>query len=171
MKIVNGEFYLPIRMTASSNPSPVKLKSKTPQLGLPEGLVADQGKIFVAHGTWKKNITNQSLNWKELKTVELALREFLPKLMEKKISSVLIRMDNTAAMFNINRKSASQSLYKILRRLLNWVDNHKLYLKAVHIPGDINKVTDSLRRMETNADYQIEQCVLKEAVTKLRFVS
>jgi hypothetical protein len=48
----------------------------------------------------------------------MALREFLPLLKEKGCSTVQIYSNNTAAVYNINRRVVSKSLAPSLQKLL-----------------------------------------------------
>jgi ribonuclease HI len=47
----------------------------------------------------------QTSNLKKLTAIYLALRHFLPLIKKSKYKKILIRMDNTVVMYNINRKS------------------------------------------------------------------
>jgi hypothetical protein len=64
----------------------------------------------------------QTPNLKELTVIYLAIHHFLPLIKKSKYKSILIRTDNTAAMYNINQQ----------------------------LPGRINITTNRLNRVEMN---------------------
>jgi hypothetical protein len=61
-------------------------------------------------GVWNKFMSNQSSNLRELSAIYQALISFLPILQLNKISVVQILIDNSTAMYNINRRAASKNL-------------------------------------------------------------
>jgi hypothetical protein len=74
-----------------------------------------------------------------------------------KEENILIRTDNTAAMYNINKKSGAMNLYCTARKIWKLSERNYLILKAVHIPGRINVTTDRLSRLEMSKDYYLNQ--------------
>jgi hypothetical protein len=69
----------------------------------------------------------------------------------------LIRTDDTAMMYNINKKSGAMNLYRTARKIWKLSERNYLILKAVHIPGRINVTTDRLSRLEMSRDYQLKE--------------
>jgi hypothetical protein len=89
---------------------------------------------------------NQTSNLKELTAIYLALRHFLPLIKKSRYKSILIGTDNTAAMYNINKKSGAMNLYRMSRKIWKLSEINCLQLKAAHIPGRINVATDRLSK-------------------------
>jgi hypothetical protein len=58
--------------------------------------------------------------------------------------NILIRTDNTVAMYNINKKSGGKNLYCTVRKIWKLSEKNSFTLKAVHIPGRINVMMDKL---------------------------
>ncbi len=88
------------------------------------------------------------INCLELLAVHLALRQFRPLLLGK---HVLVRTDNTAAVSYINRMGGirSRRMSQLARHLLLWSHTRLKSLRAVHIPGELNRAADALSRQLT----------------------
>ncbi len=88
------------------------------------------------------------INCLELWAVHLALRQFRPLLLGK---HVLVRTDNTAAVSYINRLGGIRShrMSQLARHLLLWSHTQFKSLRAVHIPGKLNRAADALSRQLT----------------------
>ncbi len=88
------------------------------------------------------------INCLELWAVHLALRQFRPLLLGK---HVLVRTDNTAAVSYINRLGGIRShrMSQLARHLLLWSHTQFKSLRAVHIPGQLNRAADALSRQLT----------------------
>jgi hypothetical protein len=82
--------------------------------------------IFM-HGRWKKKGTSNAL---ECKTVEQAIRRLRRWPEAESITSVVIRSDNTATCYNINRQAACDTLVPSLSSLLRFADRIGLQLTA-----------------------------------------
>ncbi|KAL0154035.1 hypothetical protein M9458_050694 [Cirrhinus mrigala] len=97
-----------------------------------------------ASGSW----TGPRLQWHidclELLAVLLALRRFRPMLRHK---HVLVRTDSTATVAYINHQGGLRSRrMSQLARHLTWLKS----LRAVHIPGELNRAADQLSRQSTH---------------------
>ncbi len=88
------------------------------------------------------------INCLELWAVHLALRQFRPLLLGK---HVLVHTDNTAAVSYINRLGGIRShrMSQLARHLLLWSHTQFKSLRAVHIPGQLNRAADALSRQLT----------------------
>ncbi len=77
-----------------------------------------------------------------------APRQFRPLLLGK---HVLVRTDNTAAVSYINRLGGIRShrMSQLARHLLLWSHTQFKSLRAVHIPGQLNRAADALSRQLT----------------------
>ncbi len=91
------------------------------------------------------------INCLELLAVHLALRQFRPLLLGK---HVLVRTDNTAAVSYINRMGGirSRRMSQLARHLLLWSHTRLKSLRAVHIPGELNRAADALSRQLTSPE-------------------
>ncbi len=88
------------------------------------------------------------INCLELWAVQLALRQLRPLLLGK---HVLVRTDNTAAVSYINRLGGIRShrMSQLAHHLLLWSHTQFKSLRAVHIPGQLNRAADALSRQLT----------------------
>ncbi|KAI2647969.1 Tyrosine recombinase slr0733 [Labeo rohita] len=79
----------------------------------------------------------------------LALRRFRPTLRHK---HVLVRTDSTATVAYINRQGGlrSRRMSQLARHLLLWSQTWLKSLRAVHIPGELNRAADQLSRQSTH---------------------
>ncbi|KAL0161328.1 hypothetical protein M9458_045053, partial [Cirrhinus mrigala] len=102
-----------------------------------------------ASGSWTGPRLLWHINCLELLAVLLALRRFLPMLRHK---HVLVRTDNTATVAYINRQGGlrSRRMSQLTRHLLLWSQTRLKSLRAVHIPGELNRAADQLSRQPTH---------------------
>ena len=98
-----------------------------------------------ARGVWSVSESCLHINFLELKAVRLALKSF-EHLCRDQI--VLIATDNTTVVSYIKKQGGmrSGSLCALLWRLLSWCHPRGITLKARHIPGQLNVITDKLSR-------------------------
>ncbi len=98
-----------------------------------------------AAGLWTGPQLQWHINCLELLAVWLALRRFRTLLHEKHI---LVRSDNTATVAYINHQGGlrSRRMSQLARHLLLWSQKHLRSLRAVHIPGELNRAADELSR-------------------------
>ncbi|KAL0149234.1 hypothetical protein M9458_055468, partial [Cirrhinus mrigala] len=89
------------------------------------------------------------INCLELLAVLLALRRFRPMLRHK---HVLVRTDSTATVAYINYQGGlrSRRMSQLARHLLLWSQKWLKSLRAVHIPGELNRAADLLSRQSTH---------------------
>jgi hypothetical protein len=114
------------------------------------------------HGRWKKKATSNAL---ECQAVERALRRLRQLPEAKAVSSVIIRSDNTATCYNINRRSACDTLLPALSRLLRFADSTGLQMTAEHVSG-LDKITaDRLSRISPGGDYALRMECLQHLQT------
>ncbi|KAL0165108.1 hypothetical protein M9458_040861, partial [Cirrhinus mrigala] len=102
-----------------------------------------------ASGSWTGPRLLWHINCLELLAVLLVLRRFLPMLRHK---HVLVCTDNTATVAYINRQGGlrSRRMSQLARHLLLWSQTRLKSLRAVHIPGELNRAADQLSRQPTH---------------------
>ncbi|KAI2656602.1 ORF V: Enzymatic polyprotein [Labeo rohita] len=102
-----------------------------------------------ASGSWTGPRLQWHINCLELLAVLLALRRFRPTLRHK---HVLVRTDSTATVAYINRQGGlrSRRMSQLARHLLLWSQTWLKSLRAVHIPGELNRAADQLSRQSTH---------------------
>ncbi|KAI2654497.1 ORF V: Enzymatic polyprotein [Labeo rohita] len=98
-----------------------------------------------ASGVWTGPRLLWHINCLELLAVLLALKRFRPLVQGK---HVLVRSDNTATVAYINHQGGVRSfrMSRLARHLWLWSQHRLRSLRATHIPGEANRVADSLSR-------------------------
>ncbi|KAI2648645.1 ORF V: Enzymatic polyprotein [Labeo rohita] len=102
-----------------------------------------------ASGSWTGPRLHWHVNCLELLAVFLALWRFLQMLRHK---HVLVRTDNTATVAYINHQGGlrSRRMSQLARHLLLWSQTRLKSLRAVHIPGELNRAADALSQQLTH---------------------
>ena len=71
------------------------------------GWGASLNAVHLVHGEWdQETLSKRSINWLELKAIDLALDHFLPMLAHK---SVMIHTDNTVCIYNLKKEGGTHS--------------------------------------------------------------
>lgn len=98
-----------------------------------------------ASGFWSPEEAMQSINWKELTAIALSLEAAGSSLSGQ---VVLIRTDNTTALWNVRRQghSSHSALVGVARRIWRWAMDHDVHLLIEHIRGVDNVDADRLSR-------------------------
>lgn len=106
-------------------------------------------------GMWTESEAAHSSNWRELSTVRLALDHWGSKLAGK---SVLVRSDNTTTIAYVNRFGGRyKDLLSVATALLTSSWALGMELKAVHIPGVLNVISDELSRLKDKSDWVLRR--------------
>ncbi len=102
--------------------------------------------------------TGPQLHWHinclELLAVHLALNRLKRRLRGE---HVLVRTDNTATVAYINRQGGlrSRRMSQLARHLLLWSRKHLRSLRAIHIPGLLNRTADELSRAALPGEWRL----------------
>ncbi|KAL0160837.1 hypothetical protein M9458_044562, partial [Cirrhinus mrigala] len=102
-----------------------------------------------ASGSWTGPRLQWHINCLELLAVLLALHRFRPMLRHK---HVLVRTDSTATVAYINHQGGlrSRCMSQLARHLLLWSQTWLNSLRAVHIPGELNRAAVQLSQQSTH---------------------
>ena len=98
-----------------------------------------------AMGLWTQSMEDYHINYLELKAIYLALKHFEPFLLG---CHVLIRTDNTAALYYLNKQGglSSRVMDQLAREMTLWCLPRLRSIRALHIPGLQNGGADLLSR-------------------------
>jgi ribonuclease HI len=114
---------------------------------------------LLMQGVWRKKRTSNG--W-ETAAVEKALRRMRQVYpASRSLKAITVRSDNTATVFNINRRQACDSLLQPLHSLLSYADRIGVQLRAQHVPGIDNGHADALSRISPSGDYSLSPEVLE----------
>ncbi len=105
-------------------------------------------------GVWTGPQLRWHINCLELLAVRLALSRLRGRLQGK---DVLVRTDNTATVAYINRQGGlrSRRMSQLARHLLLWSQKHLRSLRAIHIPGVLNRAADELSRAALPGEWRL----------------
>ncbi len=105
-------------------------------------------------GVWTGPRLRWHINCLELLAVRLALSRLRGRLQGK---DVLVRTDNTATVAYINRQGGlrSRRMSQLARHLLLWSQKHLRSLRAIHIPGVLNRAADELSRAALPGEWRL----------------
>ncbi len=111
-------------------------------------------------GVWTGPQWHWHINCLELLAVYLALGRLKGPLRGK---HVLVRTDNTATVAYINRQGGlrSRCMSQLARHLLLWSQKHLRSLRAIHVPGVLNRVADELSRAALPGEWRLHPQVVQ----------
>ena len=107
-------------------------------------------------------------NQRETAAVLKALTHFLPTLEAEKIRALTIQSDNMTTVCNLARQAAGASLLRMTRAIFSILTKADIRIRAKHIPGIENTLTDSLSRLDYAGDYELKQEVFLLAIHSLK---
>ncbi len=115
------------------------------------------GATFNGHavlGVWTGPQLHWHINCLELLAVHLALNRLKRRLRGE---HVLVRTDNSATVAYINRQGGlrSRRMSQLARHLLLWSRKHLRSLRAIHIPGLLNRTADELSRAALPGEWRL----------------
>ncbi len=115
------------------------------------------GATFNGHavsGVWTGPQLHWHINCLELLAVHLALNRLKRRLRGE---HVLVRTDNTATVAYINRQGGlrSRRMSQLARHLLLWSRKHLRSLRAIHLPGLLNRTADELSRAAHPGEWRL----------------
>ncbi len=111
-------------------------------------------------GVWTGPQLHWHVNCLEFLAVRLALGHLKGLLRGK---HVLVRTDNTATVAYINLQGGlrSRRMSQLSRHLLLWSQKHLRSLRAIHVPGVLNRVANELSRAALPGEWQLHPQVVQ----------
>ena len=99
-------------------------------------------------GLWSDREKRLDINVLELKTVSLALQRFQDQCQNQ---TVLVATDNSTVVAYINKQGGTHlvKMCALLWKFMTWCHHYHITLKARHIPGCLNMMTDLLSRLKS----------------------
>jgi ribonuclease HI len=112
-----------------------------------------------AWGAWSPLQRRMTSNIKELTAILLGLREWIRLLPSG--SALIVRSDNTAAVFTLQRWRGGQNRIATLRRIANLLSSRGISIRPVYLPGKQNETADELSRMGSAGEYSLTMASLR----------
>ncbi len=111
-------------------------------------------------GVWTGPQLHWHINCLELLAIRLALGRLKGPLRGK---HVLVRTDNTATVVYMNRQGGlrSRHMSQLACHLLLWSQKHLRSLRAIHVPGVLNRVADELSRAALPGEWRLHPQVVQ----------
>lgn len=138
-KTAHGQLFLWSKTTAEQHPELAKtICTDASDIGWG----ASTGIVTIA-GKWSLRQQLASINWRELKTVNIAISkwEFI------KNTPILILTDSSTIVAAIRKRaSRAEALQNLIRELAHLEKTRKLEVVAIHIQGELNDLPDKLSR-------------------------
>jgi ribonuclease HI len=117
-------------------------------------------------GLWTTNQKRMTSNHKELEAIRLGLRDATRWLSSG--SDIVVRSDNTAAVFAVQKWRAKQRRLETLRKMAKLMSNAKIRVTATYIPGVQNGAADRLSRMGESFDFKMTPATWSKVKTLTR---
>jgi hypothetical protein len=115
-----------------------------------------------AFGFWNEQERKNHINYLELLAAFFAIKCFASELSQ---CEVLLRLDNTTAIAYVNRAGGVQfpHLSELSRKIWEWCEERKIWLKASYIPSAENIETDrASRNVNADSEWELSQTMFKQ---------
>ncbi|KAA6388217.1 MAG: putative reverse transcriptase [Streblomastix strix] len=116
---------------------------------------------LIQHDCWSEREAEMTSNAKEIKAIYYGLLRFEQVFKKMQNQAVLIRSDNTTAVYDIRKWKAKESLTERIKQVFYLVKRLKLQITTIHIPGKLNSTTDSLSRLCRSGDYSLKDGMIQ----------
>ncbi|KAA6362952.1 MAG: putative Transposon Ty3-I Gag-Pol polyprotein, partial [Streblomastix strix] len=116
---------------------------------------------LIQHDCWSEKESEMTSNAKEIKAIYYGLLRFEQVFKKMQDQAVLIRSDNTTAVYDIGKWKAKESLIERIKQVFYLVKRLKLQTTTIHIPGKLNSTTDSLSRLCRSGDYSLKEGIIQ----------
>lgn len=117
-----------------------------------------------AHGAWKDNEKDLSINFLELTAAFFGLKCFANDLND---CQILLRIDNTTAISYINRMGGVQmkDLSYLAKEIWRWCEQRNIFIFASYITSEENAEADfESRKLESNTEFELSRAGFQKIV-------
>ena len=118
-------------------------------------------------GLWSQSENRNHINYLELLAATFAVKSFA-KLTKN--AHILLKMDNSTAIFYVNRMGGTHSpkLSNLAIQLWQWCLERNVTLTAEHLPGIENRIADEeSRTIRSTAEWQLHRATFQRIMQKL----
>lgn len=115
-----------------------------------------------AFGFWNRQERKNHINYLELLAAFFALKCFASELSQ---CEVLLRLDNNTAIAYVNKAGGVQfpHLSELSRKIWNWCEERKIWIRASYIPSAENVEADKASRIvNTDSEWELSHTVFEQ---------
>ena len=119
-----------------------------------------------AYGFWNNSLKKNHINYLELLTAELALKELAADLEDCKI---LLRIDNTTAISYINRMGGTKLViyHNLAKRIWQWAERRRITFFVSYIASKENTEADALSRIKNeDGEWELADSFFNKVIEK-----
>ncbi|KAA6389499.1 MAG: putative Transposon Ty3-I Gag-Pol polyprotein [Streblomastix strix] len=116
---------------------------------------------LIQHDCWNKKEVEMTSNAKEIKAIYYGLLRFEQVFKKMQDQVILIRSDNTTAVYDIGKWKAKEFLIERIKQVFYLMKRLKLQITTIHIPGKLNSTTDSISRLCRSGDYTLKDRIIQ----------
>ncbi|KAA6398972.1 MAG: putative Transposon Ty3-I Gag-Pol polyprotein [Streblomastix strix] len=142
-------------------PQAIVVTDASPQ-GWSAILELDSEEVLVAHGAWLSYQIHWTSNRKELQAIHLGIIAFARVCKELQITNLLIRSDNSTAVFDLRRLRATDTLAPAVKDIYLTCQHLNIKIITQHVPGKINIIADALSSLCRSGDYHLHPSYLDQ---------
>ncbi|KAA6380251.1 MAG: hypothetical protein EZS28_024221 [Streblomastix strix] len=124
-------------------------------------LIYDNQMDLIQYDCWNEKETEMTSNAKEIKVIYYGLLNFEQVFKKMQDQAVMIRSEFTAAVYDIGKWKAKESLIERIKQVFYLVEKFQLQITTVHIPRKLNSTTDSLSRICRLGDYTLNDGMIQ----------
>ncbi|KAA6401267.1 MAG: putative Transposon Ty3-I Gag-Pol polyprotein [Streblomastix strix] len=133
-------------------------------------LELNSGEVLVAHGAWLSYQIHWTSNNKELQAIHLEIIAFARICKELQIINLLIRSDNSTAVFDLRRLRATDTLTPAVKDIYFTCQHLNMKIISQHVSGKKNIIADALSRLYRLGDYHFRPLYLDQIIMILNIL-
>ncbi|KAA6386936.1 MAG: putative Transposon Ty3-I Gag-Pol polyprotein [Streblomastix strix] len=122
----------------------------------------DSGEVLVAHGEWLSYQIHWTSNGKELHAIHLGIIAFARVCKELQITNLLIRSDNSTAVFDLRRLRATDTLAPAVKEIYLTCQHLNIKIITQHVQGKIYIIADALSILCRSGYYHLHPSYLHQ---------
>ncbi|KAA6367064.1 MAG: putative reverse transcriptase [Streblomastix strix] len=116
---------------------------------------------LIQHDCWSEKEAEMTSNAKEIKAIYYGLLRFEQVFEKMQDQAILVRSDNTTAVYDIGKWKAKESLIERIKQVFYLMKRLQLQIITIHIPGKLNTTIDSLSRLCRSGDYTLKDGMIQ----------
>ncbi|KAA6386068.1 MAG: hypothetical protein EZS28_018405 [Streblomastix strix] len=149
-------------------PSQMTMTTDAAPSGWSSTLEKEQEMIAMAHGTWNQRYVKLTRNNREIQSITQGLRSFAKILNNSQVQSLAIRSNNSTAVFDFRKWTASISLIKDIRQVHQTIEKLGIQIQIIHLPRVKNEIADALSGLSRAGDYKLKEKIFQKTCLQMK---